>query len=191
MEPQLDPDQRAILSLLLVQYSALETYVNKHLPVRLRSSVSPEDVVQDTCAEALKRASQFDPNIDPGGRRWLFTIARRRIIRLMERDKVVRQQPAADLAARDESVDALQRLATYLRTPSMSAADHELTAAVQQALAEMRPEQAAVIRSRYVDNLSSIEIAQRLGRSPAAVDKLMQRAIAALGVMLRRLMPGR
>jgi RNA polymerase sigma factor (sigma-70 family) len=170
---------------LIAQADALLAYVDRQLPPSLRGSVDPADVVQDVWTQALQRESAFDPSIDPTGRRWLFTIARRRIIRLMERHHASRQRTEAAMAkARSDSIDLLEQLAVYERTPSQSAVGHESVAAVRRALAELTPDHAAVIRSRYVERLSAAAVAERIGRTPAAVDKLLQRALTALAVKL-------
>ena len=176
--------------MLTTQRAALTSYVDRRLPVSLRGVVEPADVVQDVCYEALRRAGDYRPEADPEGRRWLFTIARRRITRLMERQRVVRQWTEAGLTVgpHDEPlVGLLEQLAVYERTPSQSAAAHERMAAVQRALAGLRADHAAVIRLRHVERLPAAAVADRLGRSPAAVDKLLQRAMSALRVELRPL----
>ena len=176
---------------LAAQRAGLLAYVERHLPASLRGSVDPADVVQDVCYEALRREAHFRPGDDPTGRRWLFTIARRRITRLLERARVARQLTECGLGAAagiDPLVGLLEQLAVYERTPSQSAASHERMAAVQRALARLRPAHAAVIRLRYVDRHPAAVVAATTGRTPAAVDKLLQRAVAALRVQLRPLM---
>jgi RNA polymerase sigma factor (sigma-70 family) len=183
--PDFTPLPSPLVLALIAQGDALLAYVDRQLPPSLRGSVDPADVVQDVFAEALRRESTYDPSIDPSGRRWLFTIAKRRIIRLMERHHAGRQRTEAAMAkARSDSIDLLEQLAVYERTPSQSAVGRESVAAVQRALAELTPDHAAVIRSRYVERLSAAAVAERIGRTPAAVDKLLQRAMTALAAKL-------
>jgi RNA polymerase sigma factor (sigma-70 family) len=110
--------------------------------------------------------------------------------RLLERARTSRQRTESVLrsvAGTDPVLGLLEQLAVYERTPSQSAAAHETMAAVQRALRRLTADHATVIRLRYVDRLSAIDAAGRLDRSPAAVDKLLQRAMAALRVELRSL----
>jgi RNA polymerase sigma factor (sigma-70 family) len=188
--PATPPVLRPLQVALAAQRAGLLAYVDRRLPASLRSWVDPADVVQDVCCEALRREGHFRPGDDPTGRRWLFTIARRRIIRLLERARVARQLTECGLGAAagmDPLAGLLEQLAVYERTPSQSAASHERMAAVQRALARLSPDHAVVIRLRYVDRLPAAVVAGRIARSPAAVDKLLQRAVAALRVELRSL----
>ena len=170
---------------LLAQRAAVLAYVERRLPPSLRGAVDPADVVQDVCCEALRRAVSFRPDLDPTGRRWLYTIARRRITRLMERARLGRQRTESALPAGTKPVvGLLEQLAVYERTPSQSAAAHETMARVQRALGRLTVAHAAVIRSRHIDRLPAIEVASQMGRTPAAIDKLLQRAMAALAVEL-------
>ncbi len=189
-EAVVDPADEPLRAVLVVARPALQAYVERRLPASLRGAVDPADVVQDVCCEALRRAATFRPEDDPSGRRWLFTIARRRMIRLLERQRVARQRTESGLpagAASDPLVGWLEQLAVYERTPSQSAVAHEVMAAVQRALGRLAPDHAVVLRLRYVDGLSAIVVAEQMRRSPGAVDKLLQRALAALRVELRPL----
>jgi len=183
-EPSTTPLQAA----LVAERAALLAYVDRRLPASIRGAVDPADVVQDVCCDALRREAQFRPADDPTGRRWLFTIARRRMIRLAERARVARLRTESGLApgtAGDPLVGMLEQLAVYERTPSQSAASHEQMAALQRALRRLTDDHAAVIRLRYVDRLPAVAAAAVTKRSPAAVDKLLQRALAALRAELR------
>ncbi len=176
-----DPIEPPLRALLLAQRGAVLAYVDRRLPPSLRGLVDPADVVQDVCCEALRHEQAFRPQDDPTGRRWLFTIARRRITRLLERQRIARQRTESGLpVGTDPVVGLLEQLAVYERTPSQSAAAHEAMADVQRALARLAPAHAAVVRARHIDRRSAIDVAAELGRSPAAVDKLLQRAMAAL-----------
>ena len=174
---------RPLRRVLTEERAALLAYVERRLPASLRGAVDPADVVQDVCIEALRREAAYRPADDPGGRRWLFTIARRRLIRLLERARVARQRTEAGLpadAAADPVVGLLEQLAVYERTPSQSAAAHEQMAMLQAAIGRLRPDHAAVVRLRHVERMSATAAAGLTGRSPGAVDKLLQRAMAAL-----------
>ena len=182
------PPDRPLRVALLAERAAMLAYVDRRLPASLRGSVDPLDVVHDVCCEALRRADAFRPEDASSGRRWLFTIARRRILRLLERQRVAKQRTESGRPAGDDPVGGLlDRLATYERTPSQSAAAHEVIAEVQRALGRLATAHAAVIRARHIDRRSAIDVAAQMGRSPAAIDKLLQRAMAALRVELRSL----
>ncbi len=173
-----------LIAALFAHRAALTSYVDRLLPPVLRAAVDPADVVQDVCYEAMRREAEFRPADDASGRRWIFTIARRRISRLLQRQQLARRAPPAD----DSLADLLETLAVYHRTPSRSAASHETWQIVQGSLGRLRPEHASVIKSRYLDGLPPAEVAARTGRTANAVDQLLHRAMTALRSDLRSVM---
>jgi RNA polymerase sigma factor (sigma-70 family) len=162
---------------MVTQHDMLTAYVNKHWPAALRGLYDPADVVQDTCALALQYADAYDPERDPNGRRLLCTIARRRIIRLIERQRASRQ-------VTDATILDGEHPAVGVLSPDAAVEARERAAAVRQAVGQLSPEHAAVLRDRYVDRIPAKVVAERMGRSPGAVDKLLQRAVLALAARL-------
>ena len=65
-------------------------------------------------------------------------------------------------------------------TPSRSAGGHEAAAAVQVALAGLKPEYRAALSVRYLEGLTAAEAAGRLGTTEGAVHKLCSRALHTL-----------
>ena len=166
---------------------ALRSYVDRRLPAAVRGHVDPADVFQEVCCDALGRAAEFRPVDDGSARRWLFTVARRRMGRLLQRQRASRQTTEAGLAD-DPLVLLLHELAVYERTPSQSAASHETWAAVHRSLGRLSADHAAVIRHRYLDRRPAAEVAPLMGRATAAaVDELARRAMIALRADLRSL----
>jgi RNA polymerase sigma factor (sigma-70 family) len=74
----------------------------------------------------------------------------------------------------------LERVAIHERTPSRSAADHEMVAAVQNALDDLKDDYRTALRCRYVEGLTAAETGARMGRSEGAVLKLCERALQRL-----------
>ena len=186
VDPERPAAARPLLRAIIVERQALIDFVERYMPPPLRGLEDPADVVQDVCFEALRREDNFDPVLDPTGRRWLFTLARRRLTRLWERRMASRQvdvQPGDD----DSLGQLLTELAVYERTPSASAASHETWAAVDRAFGKLSPDHAAVLRSRFYDREPLVDFAARTNRTADAIHKLAQRAMAALRVELRGL----
>ena len=173
-QSSLRPIERALIAL---RQELLE-YVERYMPPPVRGLHDPADVVQDVCFEALRRESAYDPSADPTGRRWLLTLARRRLVRLLDRRLTSRQATQAAVAEdTDEPLGRLlEELAVYERTPSASAASHETWAAVQMAFGRLSAAHVAVIRAKYYDREPLVDYAARVGRSADAVHKLCQRA---------------
>ena len=171
-----------LLQALLEQRAALTAYVDRRMPPAIRGAVETADVVQDVCCEAIRYESTFVALDESSARRWLCTVARHRLTRLLERH--MRWGTAAEV---DPLVEMLSEVARYERTPSASAMSHETWLAVSDSLGRLPPQYAGVLRSRYIDQLSAAEVGSRLGRTANAVDQLCHRAMAALRAELRPL----
>ena len=75
-------------------------------------------------------------------------------------------------------------LVVSMTTPSMAVARDERGRALLEALAALPEESRTALRLRYVENLPSKEIAERLGKSDGAVRVLLTRTLARLQQLL-------
>lgn len=140
---------------------------------------------QDAYIAAIRGRSSFRPEGPDAFRRWLSVIALRKLRDAIRAQRAAKRggavQAGAAAATGESSVVALLDLvAIHERTPSRSAARRELVSAVQKAVAELKPEHRDVIRYRYMQGLSVAETAAQMDRSPGAIMKLAERALAAL-----------
>ena len=171
-----------LLQALAAHRDGLTAYVERRLPSVLRGSVDPGDVVQDVSCEAIRYESTFVALDESSGRRWLYTVARRRLTVLLER-----HMRWGTVEAVDPLVPMLEELARYERTPSLSAMSRETWAAVLGSLDRLPAQYSHVIRARYMDLRPAAEVAVMIGRSVRSVEQLLVRAMAALRVELRSL----
>jgi RNA polymerase sigma-70 factor (ECF subfamily) len=125
------------------------------------------DVVSTTFERALARLPTYRP-MGAGFRAWLFRIARNEVIDSSRRRRTVERHQAAlapveaqpgpeDDVIRAEAADGLRRM-----------------------VARLPDTQRDAVLMRYAGGLSTREIASTLGRSEGAVQKLIDRALAAL-----------
>jgi RNA polymerase sigma-70 factor (ECF subfamily) len=124
-----------------------------------------EDLTQETFAVAVAAARAGRP--EALSLAWVLGVARHKVIdhyRQASRDN----RRMSLLAAGRADVDDVQSLAD--REP----------AAIVQALAGLSAEHRLVLVLKYLDDLSVVEIAATLGRSPQAVESLLARARRAL-----------
>ena len=77
-------------------------------------------------------------------------------------------------------IELLDILAVHERTPSRSAAHHELVRMVQDALDGLKEDYREVLRLRYIKSLSVADTAQKMGRSDGAVMMLCSRGLQEL-----------
>ncbi len=166
---------------------ALLAYVDRHLPNELRSSTDPDDILQDTYYRACQTIRSFTPEGEDCVHRWLVTIARTRMIEVLRlsRSRKRGNGGAANNREETEVIVLLEDLALYRRTPSQSAASHELLAAVEQSVHRLPPAYREVVTYRYLEGLTVGDTAARMRRTDDAIHWLSCRALDALRIDLR------
>ena len=177
-------DMQALETLLQCHYVRLLQYASKNLPEKLRGSIGPDDIVQDTCFEACRLIRNFVPRGKDSVFRWLVTIARHRMIDLVR----LHRQRGNQSCWRDDDdsiVKLLAELAIYHRTPSKSAASHEFLAALEESIGRLPTAYRQAITLRHLEGLSVSQTAARMDRSVESVYWLCCRAIQAIRADLR------
>jgi RNA polymerase sigma factor (sigma-70 family) len=126
------------------------------------------DLAQETFLEAWRHRDRL---VDPtGATAWVDAIARN----VCHRHRVRQARQAVREGAVPADVDVVE-------DPFSEALDHaELVSLVESAMALLSPQARVVLVSRYVDELGTAAIADRLGVSPDAVSMRLQRARARL-----------
>ena len=95
----------ALDRLLLDAYPRLTARVDQKLPLEVRSVVSPEDIIQDTFADAFRRIASFRPEGKDAFYRWLTAIADNRMTDSLRAHRAARcNHHAAGLMAADDRV---------------------------------------------------------------------------------------
>lgn len=156
-------------------------YIEHHLPLPLQRLIDPADVLQDTFFEAFQHLADFSPRDVNSTLRWLLTIARNRMVFLLRMQNAAkrdgRRVTGDDL--RNGSIEVLlQDLATYYRTPSRSAAAHELMAILERCIGHLPFDQSEAVKLRYLEGRSLKEVAVKMSRSEGAVQMLALRGLA-------------
>lgn len=145
--------------------------VYTYLRMSLRDPHEAEDLAQDVFAKVWESLSGYERRTMPF-RFWLFRIARNRALdRIAERGRVDLKPPVA-----------LER--EYEREQHARVGDEVLDFLTDRHLldlVEQLPEgQRQVLALRHIVDLSTVQMAQVLGRSPAAVRQLECRALRSL-----------
>ena len=140
--------------------------------LRARSPGNEEDLASEVWLDVATGLARFDGGRE-GFRRWLFTIARRRVTDL-DRKRHRRKTEVADATGFDDVVGPSADPATV--TADLLAGD-----AAAALVASMLPAaQADVVLLRVVAGLDVAAVAAIVGRSPAAVSVLQHRALRRL-----------
>lgn len=148
-------------------------------PVRFAADCGASDLVQQTLVKAYRGQVGFRGDSGRELRAWLRRILRNVITSEVRKIRSLKR-------AGDRRCDA--PLEGYPSTSQSSLSElirAETAAVVRRVLDSMRPEQASIIRLRVFHGLSVSEIARRLGRTEAAVQKVWTRSLVKLGKALR------
>jgi RNA polymerase sigma-70 factor, ECF subfamily len=160
------------------------------LDPRLRARVDPSDVVQESLAEADRKLSDYARRRPVPFYPWLRSLAWERLVHMHRRHiRAQRRSVRRELAARpplpEDPVEQLaQRLAGRGSSPSARLQRSELRGLVQTALARLSEDDREVLVLRYLEDLSTREIAAVLGLSESAVKMRQLRALQRLRELL-------
>jgi len=135
-----------------------------------------EDATERTFLAALANLARFEERARPADgegastfRVWLFGIARNAVA---QRRRHVRRHPQAPLeAAADQAAP---------NDVEASATAHEAGAAAWRAVGKLRGDRRRAVILRFVDEMTTAEIAGVLGRSEGAVRVLIHRALRSV-----------
>ena len=150
--------------------------------------VAADDVMQVTYMEAFLQIRHFTPRGPGSFLAWLRRIAENNLrdaVRELERDKRPDPRKRVDPPGGDDSATALyQLLGGTTSTPSRAAARREAIEALENAIGQLPPDYAKVVRLYDLDGCSGSEVASAMGRSVGAVKMLAARAHDRLQAIL-------
>lgn len=181
--------QRECLGQLLELYcNYLKLLARTQIDERLRTRVSPSDVVQETFFEAHRDFGQFRGQTVSEFLAWLRQILIHNLARLVERHVLAEKRDVRREISLDGIRAALERssarldavLADQGASPSSDAQRREYAIILADQLAELPPDYREVLTLRHLQGLPFKEVALRMGRSPGAVRMIWLRAIERL-----------
>ena len=157
-------DQAAFSDLYERYAPRIHGYLSRRLGARADEA---EDLTADVFAKMVEKLDTYEFRRLPFSA-WLFRIARNHLI---DHARVSgRRQPAL-------SLDQSPLLGGTTRLPF---AQNVTTDQIREALRQLTEEQRQVVLLRFIQGLSLLEVAERIGRSEEAVKKLQARGLAAL-----------
>jgi RNA polymerase sigma-70 factor (ECF subfamily) len=199
MEPVEEPvrwsDPRAVAACVEAHRPRLVAFIAQRMSPGLRQRLDPDDVVQEVSLAAVRPADAAAP-LD-GPRRdsfgWLCHVAEQRIIDAHRRHFGAAKRDAgreisinAPLrgADGDEAGGLASLLAVSMTTPSQAFSRDAREYRLKRAIETLPEEQQAAIRMRYVDGLTTKDIAGRIGKSDVAVRVMLSRTVHKLQQLL-------
>ncbi len=171
--------------------SYLHVLARAQLHPEVRPRLDASDIVQQTLLEAHRDREHFRGENAAQLAGWLRRILARNVqnaLRDMRRAKrdPAREQPLAAALERS-GLDVASWLAADQATPSEILAGHERLMRLSDGLSTLPEAQAQAVVLRYWQSCSLADIADRMGRSPAAVAGLLHRGLGQLRDLLAAL----
>ncbi|MFO0980636.1 MAG: sigma-70 family RNA polymerase sigma factor [Planctomycetota bacterium] len=182
-EPKADEPATSLQGLLRSQLPRLARFLRRQCGPVLRAKESISDLRQSVCRELIERWKRSPSPDRAEGRRWIFQLARRKIVDRLRYYGAEKRDPAQErgsLPASDSISGARWAGDEKSPTPSEAAIDKERCDRIERDLARLPDDYREVIRLARQEGLSFAEIGKHLQRSEAAARKLFSRAMARL-----------
>jgi RNA polymerase sigma-70 factor (ECF subfamily) len=168
----------------------LREMIGLRMDRRLLARVDPSDVIQETLAEAAQKLPKYVRDRPLPFYPWLRQLAWERLIRLHRwhitagKRSIVREDPAGLPLPDESAVRLANRIFARGSSPSARLQHGELQNRVQALLAQLNSREREILVLRYLEHLSSREIAAVLGLTEAGVKTRQLRALRHLRDLL-------
>lgn len=180
-----NPD--ALAAFITQREPALLAFVERRLGSALRGKVETQDVLQDVSVKALRALPETDfTTLEPFG--WLCHLAEQCIVDAHRHFSAGKRESAREMPGNvpvgEGSQDLVALLAASMTTPTQAVVRNEREQRLLDALATFPEDHREVLRLRYVDGLSTKDIAARVGKTDVAIRVLLSRLIHRLQELL-------
>jgi RNA polymerase sigma-70 factor (ECF subfamily) len=181
-------DGAACQELLARHRARLRQMVAVRIDRRLAARVDPSDVVQEAFADAARKLPDYLRERPLPFYPWLRRLAWERMLKLYQRHIAADKRSVTREAAAPLPDESALQMARLLFAPGPSPSErvqrHELCARVQAALSRLGERDREVLVLRYLEQMSTAEIAAVLGTTAGAVKVRHLRALERLRGLL-------
>jgi RNA polymerase sigma-70 factor (ECF subfamily) len=182
-------DGRARQRVLERHRARLRRMVAVHLDRRVAVRVDPSDVVQEALAEADRRLDDYARTRPIPLYPWMRQFARERVVQLhrhhlRHKRSIARERGPEELASDRSAVALAEHLAHPGTSPSARLIRAEDRDRVRAALLRLAPGDREVLVYRYLEQMTTAEVAAVLGIAEAAVKTRQRRALERLRGLL-------
>ena len=182
-------DQTALGQLLGLHRQRLRQMIALRLDRQVQARLDPSDVVQETLAEAARRLADYARLRPLPFYPWLRQLAWERLVQLHRRHvqagkRSVRREQGELLLSEESALALADRLVSRGSSPSARLRRSEQRRRVQAILAQLAEADREVLVLRYLEHLSTPELAAILGLTPAGVKTRQLRALQRLRDLL-------
>jgi RNA polymerase sigma-70 factor (ECF subfamily) len=182
-------DRDALGQWLNARRGPLIAFIERRLGTALRRKVDPDDLLQEVNTDAVRSFGEVDlSQRDPFG--WLCQIAERRIIDAHRRFFGSQKRDAGrevplDAGGGDQSrVGLINMLVASMTSASQAFSRDQRQIRLMSALEKLPEEHRDALRMRYIEDLPSKTIAERLGKTDGSIRVMLTRSLARLQQLL-------
>lgn len=179
-------DSEALARLLEFHRAQLIGTAARKMSDVLKLSIEPDDVVQEAVACCLQAFPELDHlNLDPMP--WVHQVIERRIVdahRHFAAQKRAARKRVPQNGEADSKSGLIDRLVASMTSASRAFARNRREERLVLAMQQLTEEQQKALHMRYVENLPSKEIADRLRKSDGAVRVMLTRSLRQLEELL-------
>jgi RNA polymerase sigma-70 factor (ECF subfamily) len=183
LEQALHGDREALGQLLEAERTALHHLAERQLEGRIAVRVDASDIIQQTFLEAHRSLPQFTGQDLRELAAWLKGILDHKVASAIRDHTLLQKRNLGRERSLDDSQGGgllKQDLDAGYSSPSQKAIRGEEAERLSQALAVLPADQGEAVRLRHLEGWALADIAQRLGRTPAATAGLIKRGLQAL-----------
>jgi RNA polymerase sigma-70 factor (ECF subfamily) len=177
-------DRDALGRLLEAQRTALRRLAERQLEGRIAVRVDASDVIQQTFLEAHRSFPQFAGRSLRDLSAWLQGILDHKVAGAIRDHAVLQKRSVRRERSLDDSqgggLPLKQELDAGHSSPSQKAIRGEEAQRLAQALTALPDDQREAVRLRHLEGWALADIAQHLGRTPAATAGLIKRGMQSL-----------
>ncbi len=167
----------------------LTAFIERKLGAGLRRKVEPDDIFQEVSVDAVRSL----PDVQLGDRdpfSWLCQVAERRIVDAhrhhfgAKKRDAAREVPLGSPGGDTQSPGLINLLVQSMTTPSQAFSRNAREMRLLDALQQLPEDQREALRMRYVENLPSKQIAEKLEKTDAATRVMLTRSLKRLEQVL-------
>jgi RNA polymerase sigma factor (sigma-70 family) len=161
----------------------LKEFVGPKVPLRLRSTVSIDDILQEVWMEAFRELPGTILTGEDSLLRWLITVAKRKLVNAIKAHQTLKRGGNLNRQCADRAtsiIDLFHCIASAERTPSSVAALSEAAIALRRALTDLPPANRRAISLKYIEGHPVESIGRIMDKTTDAVRALIFRGLRQL-----------
>jgi RNA polymerase sigma-70 factor (ECF subfamily) len=185
-------DALAVSKLLATFHPVLRARAVARMDPAIRAKVEPEDILQQVYLDVFREIDRFEDRGPDSFLNWVLTILDNELVdtgRALHRHlrDISREMRPDALTGAGSYWNLLDQLHPDSVTPSQVVRREEAVGALLACISRLSDSHQQVIQLRFLEGHSVSEVAERLGKSDAAVVSLTRRALEALRKSMDRL----